>query len=77
MVPRVVAMTDELTVHIQVVVEAVVCVMVDPGDPEIPTRRDIAALLAPRCVTIEVLADERGLIACCVEFGRDRIGFMP
>ena len=72
-----VAMTDDLAVHVQSVVEAVVGVVIDPGNPEVPTRRYVAALLARRRVTVEVFADECGLVTCCMELGCDRIGFVP
>ena len=74
-VARVVGVMNNLAVHIQVVVEAVVCVVVDPRDPEVPTRRHIGALFSRRCISVEVLADERGLVPCRVELGRDRSGF--
>ena len=37
-VPRLAAVSDDLAVHVQVIVEAAVCVVVDPRDPEVPTR---------------------------------------
>ena len=68
---------DDLTVHVQIVVEAVVCVVVDACYPEVPARRHIAALLAWRSVPIEILADERDLISGRVQFRRDRLEFVP